>query len=330
MNVRMNSSTAVKQNAPWGAVVLGVCFLLFSHCHENETTAPAESLDPAGVFLSFSECKTAGAKAVMDTMDSARDSVEYSFSGNTLSFRHVNTAFNCCVESIYADFEFSGDTIRVREIEELLNPGGCRCTCLNDVTWEIRNLDAGEYLIEVEQLYLEAECERHRFTVDLVDSPTGNGEIVRDHYPWGEPFPEPAIELFYFSKCKGDDKENSALADTISGDCLLYSYDGSSLLSLTHINTAFNCCPDSFPVTISLSGDTLRIVENEMLDQGGCNCLCLYDLEYRVSDLPPGSYQLEIGQMYLGDGGETHHITLELSGAVSGNHCIARSHYPWQ
>ena len=60
-------------------------------------------------------------------------------------------------------------------------------------------------------------------------------------------------------------------------DCIEFEYDGEGVLSIKHINAAFNCCPDSFGVEVHLEGDVITIVEQEYLTNP-CFCLCLYDM----------------------------------------------------
>lgn len=329
-----------RERRPWGtkallaagALIAATAGLLAPGCGDDDATAPADTTgtgDPVAVFLSHGNCKTAGAKAPAKGIAPDRDVLEYSFSGDTLRFRHVNTAFNCCIEAIDVSCDFAGDTIRVAELETLRNPGGCRCTCLYDMEWEIRGLPAAAYVIDVDQLYVGAESGRHRFAVDLAATPDGTDEIVRTSYPWDEPYAEPAIVLVSFTGCKVEPPAARAFGDSAAADCLLWSYEGSGALSLTHVNTAFNCCVDSLSVAVSVSGDTVRVTESEILDQGGCDCLCLYDLDCRVDHLPPGSYVLEIEQMYLGVEEDRHSYRLDLFEAVSDERCLTRSGYPW-
>lgn len=109
-------------------------------------------------------------------------------------------------------------------------------------------------------------------------------------------------------------------------DCIEYSYSEGEVLALSHINTAFNCCPE-FEADISVVGGKIVVGEREI--SGLCNCLCLFDLDYRVLDLDPGVYVVSVSQEYLREGDEPLEFTIDLLASPSGSHCVQRDHYPW-
>lgn len=116
-------------------------------------------------------------------------------------------------------------------------------------------------------------------------------------------------------------------------DCLEWVYDGTGTLQLKHVSAAFNCCPEHLLATIVVMEDTIDITEDEQLDQGGCRCLCLYDVEYQITNLSPGIYTVVIDGMYIGldwwEQGAYLTCELDLTEAGSGNCCIWRHEYPW-
>jgi len=59
-----------------------------------------------------------------------------------------------------------------------------------------------------------------------------------------------------------------------------------------HKNATYNCCPDDIEVSLSVEGNLLRLTEKEILTHP-CFCLCCYDVESKIVDLPSGSYTLE-------------------------------------
>ena len=81
--------------------------------------------------------------------------------------------------------------------------------------------------------------------------------------------------------------------------CIDYVYDGQGTLTLKHVNAGFNCCPDILDADISLVGDTLVIEEHESLMHGGCDCLCLFDLDMEVKNLDPGRYYIKVIELYV-------------------------------
>jgi hypothetical protein len=111
-----------------------------------------------------------------------------------------------------------------------------------------------------------------------------------------------------------------------SEDCIEYEYDGENILLLTHINAAFNCCPE-IAVNISISNDTIQIEEIEI--SGSCNCVCLYDLNYEIKELKPGNYTIKVIESDIPLGEEMLEFKVDLSSATSGSYCVDRNQYPW-
>jgi len=139
----------------------------------------------------------------------------------------------------------------------------------------------------------------------------------------------PAGELTQSSSCKNFTGGTQDWTTPSEQDCIEYVYDGESILTLRHINAGFNCCPDSLTAQFHVSVGSIIIDEGEVLDQGGCHCLCLYDLDYRIANLPPGPYAIRVNQPYLWPGAAVLEFQVDLSAATSGSHCVERDQYPW-
>lgn len=110
-------------------------------------------------------------------------------------------------------------------------------------------------------------------------------------------------------------------------DCIYFDYDGIGRLNLLHVNGAFNCCPEMIYAVVSIEGNSITIKEFET--DGQCECVCLYDLEYLIEDLPPGPYQLTVEGCWLPGSEAPLVCQLDLAGVVSGECCIERTSYPW-
>jgi len=111
-------------------------------------------------------------------------------------------------------------------------------------------------------------------------------------------------------------------------DCMTYQCDGAGLLLLRHVNAGFNCCPTEILADLTIDDDSITIVENESLEDGGCYCLCLFDVDYRIDNLPAGEYTIRVYGMYL-QGGPILEFTVDLASSPSGTYCVHRDYYPW-
>jgi hypothetical protein len=143
------------------------------------------------------------------------------------------------------------------------------------------------------------------------------------------PCSPPTGSLTGYEGCKEFSKGGTA--DTIppDQDCMTYQYDGEGVLLLEHVNAGFNCCPDDILADISIQGSVITIEEDESLEPGGgCDCLCLFDVGYRIDNLPPGEYTIRVYGMYL-LGAEILEFSVDLASSPSGAYCLHRDHYPW-
>lgn len=116
-----------------------------------------------------------------------------------------------------------------------------------------------------------------------------------------------------------------------SQDCIEWEYDGAGQLHVRHINAGFNCCPDEIVVNAYVDTGAVFIEEQEYFGvSGGCSCLCLFDLEFTVTNVYPGTYVIHVLELYLieGDDPLAAIITLDPTPA-SGSFCVDRAHYPW-
>jgi hypothetical protein len=76
-----------------------------------------------------------------------------------------------------------------------------------------------------------------------------------------------------------------------NADEVLAQVDGGTLTVL-HRAALYNCCPTRFEHQLSGSGDTLRVVEIEILELP-CPCLCCYDLSTDIENMPPGDFVVD-------------------------------------
>jgi hypothetical protein len=135
-----------------------------------------------------------------------------------------------------------------------------------------------------------------------------------------------SIGLLDMSGCKESLTGIPLATAPSSEDCVEWWYVGGHTLHLKHINAGFNCCP-TVDVDIRVVGSTITVEEIEI--EGLCHCLCLFDVDYEIENLPPGVYELVFIEPYLPPGDEVLGGALDLVSSPSGRLCVGRSQYPW-
>lgn len=135
-------------------------------------------------------------------------------------------------------------------------------------------------------------------------------------------------KLIKNSTCKSDFKSGTSTIntpDTLS--CIEYSYDNSSnKLTIKHINSGFNCCPDSLYCDVKLNSDTIIIKEFEAAAL--CKCNCLYDLNIELNGVTSKKYQVRFIEPYIGEQ-EQLIFEIDLTKDIDGSFCLIRKQYPW-
>ncbi len=137
---------------------------------------------PYGSLDSYGGCKSF--EKSVDTVTSAYDCIMYTYDGQTLSLKHLNAGFNCCVDMLGAHITIQDNIITLDEYE--INPN-CHCLCLYDLYYSLFNLSPGEYIIIVNEpyIYTYEDREKIKFTIDLQPGVTGDYCVERLYYPWG-------------------------------------------------------------------------------------------------------------------------------------------------
>jgi len=147
----------------------------------------------------------------------------------------------------------------------------------------------------------------------------------------------PVGEWHGHSDCLNFDDSRDVVQTPRDLDCLKWEYDGGGFLSVTHANACFNCGPE-IEATISVGPaplgshgirGTIRIEEHEI--SGSYDCICLFDVDYTLSELPVGSYWVEVleEQRYLHPDEEPLEFEMTLIGAGADSFCVQRLYYPW-
>lgn len=145
----------------------------------------------------------------------------------------------------------------------------------------------------------------------------------------GPPPCSPVGVVLGYLGCKEFEKATLFDGTPPDQDCIEYQYDGEGTLLLKHVNAGFNCCVDDILAEITLVGNLITITEIEEPPGGWCDCICLYDVDYQINDLPPGEYTITVNELYLWPGAEILEFTVDLSSSTSGSYCVQRTDYPW-
>ena len=134
--------------------------------------------------------------------------------------------------------------------------------------------------------------------------------------------------LTNYSACKSGSKatlKTLNTPDTLS--CIEYAFDDlENRLTIRHINAGFNCCPESLYCSVSLSGDTIVISEQEAKTQ--CRCNCLYDLDLVINGVDSKIYQIKFIEPYTGQQARIN-FKADLTKDKNGSFCVTRVAYPW-
>jgi len=110
-------------------------------------------------------------------------------------------------------------------------------------------------------------------------------------------------------------------------DCFEYSYDGNGTLFITHFNSGFNCCPETLSAEIDIVDAVITISEYEASSL--CDCECLFNLNYEISDLPSGDYTIKFIEPYRHENDPILEGTINTETMPSDTICVLRTFYPW-
>ncbi|KPL04256.1 MAG: hypothetical protein AMJ90_01340 [candidate division Zixibacteria bacterium SM23_73_2] len=110
-------------------------------------------------------------------------------------------------------------------------------------------------------------------------------------------------------------------------DCIEYTYDEESVLSIKHLNAGFNCCPEKIKIFVNIQNSIITIEEKEY--NGLCDCNCLFDLDFDIENVVPGEFTIKVIEPYLPSGDQLLEFYVDLSYSTSGIFCVERTCYPW-
>ncbi len=219
-----------------------------------------------------------------------QEAVEWEYDGaGNLYLHRINAGFNCCTD-IHGDITFADNMITVTDSED---GEFCYCLCLYDLNYEINGVRPDTYTINFIELHTGEGDAPLEFTIRLRPEPASGIFIVeRSDYPWGYSG-SAGGEVVAYSECGGWATDSYGDGLPADSNCFVWDYDGGTL-NLTHQNATFNCCVDLLSAEFTFSNDTIYIVESEVLKDGGCCCICPYDVDMQITNLPAGVYTVVV------------------------------------
>ncbi|UCF33977.1 MAG: hypothetical protein JSV78_01465, partial [Phycisphaerales bacterium] len=217
-----------------------------------------------------------------------------------------NATYNCCPDEIVISLSIQGTTLILTE-EEVLTVG-CDCICCYDVEATIVDLTPGNYTVQF--CWFDYETWGERCDVQEIEV-SQQGEARSSGTP--SPAPEPTAQ---------DRPEAPSMAPSIPADpppltplvphvadqqyygCLrdeslpcpepdsfIFTVEGNTLHVL-HENATYNCCLDEIVISLSVEDDLLILTEEEIAPMP-CWCICCFEAEVTIVDLPPRVYTVE-------------------------------------
>ncbi|HER00165.1 MAG TPA: hypothetical protein ENO22_12570 [candidate division Zixibacteria bacterium] len=268
----------------------------------------------------LSGCKDFQSGTAMDPRVSPdQDCIAYEFDDGVLHITHLNAGFNCCTGA-ELDIDSDGDLITITEADG--DGAACYCLCLFDYEYFILNLEESQYTIKIIEPYLPDGDAVMEFTADFAAEKSDTFCLDRTSYPWGQygwsGNLKSVSECGGFENFDGDNGNDSA-------SCAIWSYNASGTLTIVHTNAVFNCCVEELTgdYNIDVEASLITIEEGEILMNGGCDCICPYDFEHEIVNLPPGEYTIKFFEPYLWNQ-DSLIFTIDLLVEQSGEFCVER------
>lgn len=140
-----------------------------------------------------------------------------------------------------------------------------------------------------------------------------------------EPVLAPKGVVTSYTECKQSMSQPDVLSEQTPGTtCITYNYDGESRLELTHVDLLANCCATDLLGAVTFEGSKILITEGERTDDGACRCVCSYDMNIVITDLPPGDYRIVVDENYMFDGYDDLAFNVSLATKTNGSFCVTR------
>lgn len=133
----------------------------------------------------------------------------------------------------------------------------------------------------------------------------------------------PYGEVIYFSDCKTFSENVDAAFTDRNESAVEYSYDAKRrILTLKHINAAFNCCPGTISTVIHVEDALIQIREQE--SEALCNCNCLFDVEIEIRAIEQAEYRILFIEPYVHPNDIPISFSIDLSTSMAGRFSVPR------
>jgi hypothetical protein len=84
-----------------------------------------------------------------------------------------------------------------------------------------------------------------------------------------------------------------------------------STITVLHLATVYNCCPDHFEFSVTHDGHSIVVVERAVMGHSICACNCCFNLSVDIEHVAPGTYSIDF-TWWDGEQGGWAHWPLEV------------------
>ncbi|MBK7142595.1 MAG: hypothetical protein IPH75_10995 [bacterium] len=158
-----------------------VLLLILSCSHESPQMQQSVTT-PTAVMVQSSGCRqTVSDREARYT--ATPDCIYLSYDKHhVLRLTHVNAVMNCCISGNSVSAVVSEGMIRITEQEKFEGTQPCRCLCLYDLVYEVRQVPPGLYTIRIEETNLPSGEPMLEGTVDLTSPITDTICVQHSNY----------------------------------------------------------------------------------------------------------------------------------------------------
>ncbi len=154
---------------------LSICSIAFIACEESGSKSSEISFGSCKSSTEiFSSLKSSLSPSTAYETESIQECIRLSYSAelHTLAVSHVNALQNCCPDSMSYDIE-TGDGVMVIAESEHFDGEKCKCNCLMDLSYTVKDVSPGGYTVTVGSSW-EADEYKNHFNVDLSSNFSGS------------------------------------------------------------------------------------------------------------------------------------------------------------